>query len=144
VNLDKPSWGAKQIDADYYCDEYLDCDDMSDEPYDCVPSFKILFIIYGIITGLLILFTIFVFVPFTFLFGYIIPRKRVRASSPLFLLIIIISGVLGVGSTYAWYGKPHSVACGFQPWLLGLAIVSMNSFVLFFPLLPSFLFSSSF
>eukprot|EP01096_Ripella_sp_DP13-Kostka_P011698 TRINITY_DN477_c2_g3_i4.p1 TRINITY_DN477_c2_g3~~TRINITY_DN477_c2_g3_i4.p1 ORF type:complete len:816 (-),score=294.24 TRINITY_DN477_c2_g3_i4:361-2808(-) len=127
VNLDKPSWGAKQIDADYYCDEYLDCDDMSDEPYDCVPSFKVLFIIYGIITGLLILFTIFVFVPFTLIFGFIIPRKRVRASSPLFLLIIIISGVFGIGSTYAWYGKPHSVACGFQPWLLGLAIVSMNS-----------------
>lgn len=114
---------------------------MSDEPYDCVPSFKILFIVYGIITGLLILFTILVFVPFTILFGFIIPRRRVRASSPLFLLIIIVSGVFGYGSTYAWYGKPQSVACGFQPWLLGLAIVSMNSLVSFFSsLLLSFFF----
>ncbi len=127
VDLEKPEWGARNIDIEYFCDEYLDCDDMSDEPYDCVPSFKILFIIYGIITGLLILFTIFVFTPFTLLFGFLIPRRRVRASSPLFLLIIIVSGVFGYASTFAWYGKPQSVACGFQPWLLGLAVVSMNS-----------------
>ncbi len=127
MDLDKPDWGADEIDIEYYCDEYLDCDDMSDEPYDCVPSFKILFIIYGIITALLIIFTVLLFVPFTILFGYVLRRKRVRASSPLFLLIIIVSGVLGYGSTFAWYGKPHDVSCAFQPWLLGLAVVFMNS-----------------
>jgi hypothetical protein len=55
----------------------------------------------------------------------LIRRQRVSAASPLFLLVIIISGIVGYCSTFAWYGKPNSVACGFQPWLLGLSVVSM-------------------
>merc|ERR1712063_162951 len=67
------------------------------------------------------------FIPFIVIYGFILPRRRVRASSPIFLLVMALSGILGFASTYAWYGKPHPVACGFQPWLLGLSVVSLIS-----------------
>uniref|UniRef100_A0A7S4IU70 G-protein coupled receptors family 3 profile domain-containing protein n=1 Tax=Vannella robusta TaxID=1487602 RepID=A0A7S4IU70_9EUKA len=37
----------------------------------------------------------------------------------------MISNIVGISSVYAWFGKPHPVACGFQPWLLGLPTISM-------------------
>merc|ERR1712063_29006 len=37
----------------------------------------------------------------------------------------LLSMFVGYSSIFAWYGKPHPVACGFQPWLLGLATISM-------------------
>jgi len=33
--------------------------------------------------------------------------------------------IVGYCSIFAWFGKPHPVACGFQPWLLGLSTLSM-------------------
>lgn len=66
-------------------------------------------------------------IPFVVVFGFIVPRRRVKASSPTFLLIVILSCILGYLSEYSWYGRPHTVACGFRPWLLGLAVVSLVS-----------------
>jgi len=114
------------IDSVYHCDQFIDCHNLSDESTDCSSNYLILFIVFGIVTCLLILITC-TFIPFIIVFGFIIQRKRVRASSPIFLMIMALSGILGYASTFAWYGKPHPVACGFQPWLLGLAVVSMIS-----------------
>lgn len=125
IKLHTPDGGSfDDIDADYYCDSFIDCHNMSDEGSGCSTNYIALFIAFGIITGILILMTC-CLLPFVVVFGFIIPRRRVRASSPPFLIIIILSSIVGFASTYAWYGKPHPVACGFQPWLLGLAVVSM-------------------
>ena len=112
------------IDITYHCDNFIDCKNLSDESNDCSSNYVILFIIFGIITGILILLTC-CLIPFVILFGFIIPRTRIRASTPIFLLIILFSSVIGYSSTFAWYGQPHPVACGFQPWLLGFSIVSL-------------------
>ena len=112
------------IDIDYYCDDFIDCENLSDESVNCSTNYTIIFIVYGVIAGIFILFSIF-FIFFTLIFGFCIPRKKVRAASPLFLLIVALSCLLGFLSIYAWYGKPQKVACGFQPWLLGLAVNSL-------------------
>jgi len=114
------------IDEDYVCDHFIDCWNLSDESHDCEGNYTALFIVFGIITGLLILSTC-CLIPFVIVFGFIKKRRRVKASSPFFLLVIILSCLLGFVSEFAWYGKPHPVACGFRPWLLGLAVVSMIS-----------------
>merc|ERR1719282_1452508 len=64
-------------------------------------------------------------VVFVIVFGYILKYRRLKAASPVFLLLILLSIILGYSSVFAWFGKPHPVACGFQPWLLGLAAISL-------------------
>merc|ERR1712137_205258 len=112
------------IDSDYYCDQFIDCQNMSDESGDCETNYVGLFIAFGILTGLLMLVAV-VLLIFVIVFGYIFEYRRLKAASPLFLVLILLSIILGYGSVFAWFGKPHPVACGFQPWLLGLAAISM-------------------
>merc|ERR1712137_294614 len=127
VQLQTPdSGGFDEIDEKYICDHFIDCPNMSDESGDCGANYTALFIAFGIITGLLILATC-CLIPFVIVFGFICPRRRVKASSPTFLIIIILSCLLGYISEFSWYGRPHPVACGFRPWLLGLAVVSLVS-----------------
>jgi len=57
--------------------------------------------------------------------GVVLGYRRMRTASPFFLNVLLLSVILGYCSTYAWYGKPHKVACAFQPWLLGLSSISM-------------------
>ena len=113
------------IDIDYHCDHFIDCKNLSDESSDgCSTNFLIAFIIFGIITGLLILLCI-VLIIFVLLFGIQFQYRRLRIASPFFLNILLISMIIGYSSIYAWFGKPHPVACGFQPWLLGLSAMGM-------------------
>ena len=127
IVLEKPDKDhVKYIDVDYHCDQFIDCWNLSDESVECGSNYLALFIVFGIITGILILIAILCIV-FTIVFGYIIRRRRVRAASPPFQLLLSFSVIVGFASTFAWYGKPHPVACGFQPWLLGLSVVSMIS-----------------
>jgi len=127
VQLQTPdSGGFDEIDEKYICDHFIDCPNMSDESGNCGANYTALFIAFGILTGILILLTC-CLIPFVIVFGFIVPRRRVRASSPTFLLIIIFSCLLGFISEYAWFGRAHPVACGFRPWLLGLAVVSLVS-----------------
>ena len=113
------------IDSDYYCDQFIDCKNLSDEGFSCSSSnFIILFIVFGIITGLLICFS-FALIIFVFIYGIIFKYRRLRVSSPSFLILMLISIIIGYSSIFAWFGKPHPVACGFQPWLLGLSVLSM-------------------
>lgn len=109
------------ISSHYICDQFIDCDNMSDEGFDCAPSYVATFIAFGILTGLLVL-TLPIFVIFAIVFGIILKRKRVRVQSPIFLLGMCLAAFIGYCSTYSWYGKPHPVACFFQPWLLGVAV----------------------
>ena len=128
VDLEKPGNNDPNNIADYYeCDQYIDCDNMSDEGFQCVPSYIAVFIAFGIITGLLIL-TLPVFAIFAIIFGFIVKRRRIRKLSPTFLLFLLVAAFVGYCSTYAWYGKPNLVACNFQPWLLGLSVNLMISF----------------
>jgi len=127
IKIESPGSGdVDYIDSTYRCDNFIDCRNLSDEEGDCASNYLVLFIVMGILTGICILFA-FVFFCFVIVFGFIFPRRRFRAASPSFLIIIIMSCVVGYASVFAWYGKPHPVACGFQPWLLGLSVVSMVS-----------------
>jgi len=120
------SGGFDDIDSEYICDHFLDCPNLSDESGDCHANYTALFIAFGVLTGLLILASC-CLIPFVIVFGFVLPRRRVRASSPTFLIIVILSCLLGYISEFSWYGRPHPVACGFRPWLLGLAVVSLVS-----------------
>lgn len=127
VHIHKPDRdGADNISEHYHCDDFLDCDNLSDESHHCDSNYTAVFIAFGILTGILILISC-CLIPFVIVFGYVIRRKRVRASSPPFLILVCLSCIVGFVSTFAWYGKPHPVACGFQPWLLGLSVVSLIS-----------------
>merc|ERR1712137_747666 len=126
VKLHTPGSGHfDDIDSQYICDYFIDCPNLSDES-KCGANYTALFIAFGIITGLLILVTC-CLLPFVLVFGFLVPRRRVKASSPTFLIILILSCLLGYISEFSWYGRPHPVACGFRPWLLGLAVVSLIS-----------------
>lgn len=114
-----------EIRADYHCDQFIDCQNFSDESSGCT-SYLGLFIGFGIVSGLLIVLAL-VLALFVIVFGYVLKYRRVRASSPLFLLLILASIIVGLSSIFAWFGKPHPVACGFQPWLLGLSAISLIS-----------------
>jgi len=81
-------------------------------------------ITFGIITGFLIFFAIFLLI-FVIIFGIILRYKKLVAVSPFFLIIMLISIIIGFSSVFAWFGKPHPVSCAFQPWLLGLPAISI-------------------
>ena len=69
IKLQKPDEDdVNYIDIDYRCDEWIDCQNMSDEDYGCTPSIVIAFIIIGILTGFLILGAC-GFIVFTCVFG---------------------------------------------------------------------------
>ena len=113
----RPDRADDEIDIDYHCDQFIDCQNFSDESVDCGSNYLVLFIVFGVLTGLLILGTFPLFV-FTVVFGFLVKRRRIRAASPPFL-IVLVSTVIGYASVCAWFGKPHLV--GFFPlplWLL--------------------------
>ena len=112
------------IDSIYHCDNFIDCKNLSDESTKCSSNYLIIFIVFGVITGILILIA-FAILIFVIVFGVILKYQRLRVCSPTFLALILLSMIVGYSSIYAWFGKPHPVACGFQPWLLGLPTVSM-------------------
>jgi len=62
---------------------------------------------------------------FVIVFGILLKYQHVRTRSPFFLLILLISVIIGFISIFSFYGKPHPVACAFQPWLLGIPAISM-------------------
>uniref|UniRef100_A0A7S4IMH9 G-protein coupled receptors family 3 profile domain-containing protein n=1 Tax=Vannella robusta TaxID=1487602 RepID=A0A7S4IMH9_9EUKA len=112
------------IDEDYHCDQFIDCKNLSDESNDCASSYTVLFIVFGCITGFMILVCI-LLIGLVIVYGLILKYRRLRVASPTFLLILLVSTIIGYSSVYAWFGKPHPVACGFQPWILGLSTISM-------------------
>jgi len=114
------------IDSTYRCDGFVDCQNLSDESGGCLTDYMVMYIVFGIITGVLILILLLFFL-FTLVFGFVTRRIRVQACSPIFLLLILGSCFFGYVSVFAWFGKAHPVACGFQPWLLGLGAVGMIS-----------------
>jgi len=125
ITLHTPgSKNVDEIDADYHCDRFIDCQNLSDESVNCSANFTIVFIVFGVITGILILQALMLLL-FVIVFGYILKYRRVRHASPFFLIVILLSIIVGFSSIYAWFGKPHPVACGFQPWLLGLPAIAM-------------------
>ena len=113
------------IDIHYHCDKFIDCENLSDESSNgCANNYMALFIVFGIITGILILISI-VLIVFVIIFGICLQYRRLKKTSPFFLIIILLSVIVGYSSIFAWFGKPHPVACAFQPWLLGLSVVSL-------------------
>ena len=112
------------IDIDYHCDTFIDCQNFSDESKNCSNNYYVVFIVFGIITGILV-FIALGNITFVFLFGIVLQYRRVRRASPPFLILLLLSIIVGYCSVFAWFGKPHPVACGFQPWLLGLSSISM-------------------
>jgi len=126
VSLHTPdrSGSIDDIDSQYYCDGFIDCDNYSDESTDCTTDYRVIFIVFGVLTGVLILVA-FILVLFVVVFGIFLKYRRLRQASPFFLVILLLSIIVGYCSVFAWFGKPHPVACAFQPWLLGLSAVSM-------------------
>ena len=114
-----------EIAYHYYCDNFIDCKNFSDESSDgCSSNFLILFIVFGILGGIIICIAV-LLVFFVIIFGYVLEYRRVLKASPLFLIVILLSVIVGTSSIYAWFGKPHPVSCAFQPWLLGFPCLSM-------------------
>ena len=114
----------KYIDSSYHCDNFIDCKNLSDESVDCSSNYLIVFIVFGILTGILILCCI-ILIAFVIIFGVLLEYRRLRSASPFFLILMLISTIIGYSSIYAWFGKPNKIACGFQPWLLGLSVISL-------------------
>ena len=113
-----------EIELHYHCDQSIDCYNISDESVDCAQNYIAAFIVFGVITGLLICVCIFLLI-FVCIFGLALKYQRIRAVSPFFLIIMLLSMIVGYSSLYAWFGAPHPVSCAFQPWLLGLSSISM-------------------
>ena len=127
ISLHTPgSNNVDDIDSHYYCDNFIDCNNLSDESTDCASNYLVLFIVFGIITGIL-MFVGLLLLLFVLVFGIALKYTRLRAASPIFLVIILASIIVGYSSVFAWFGKPHPVACAFQPWILGLPLISMIS-----------------
>eukprot|EP01095_Lingulamoeba_sp_RSL-Kostka_P010073 TRINITY_DN354_c0_g3_i5.p1 TRINITY_DN354_c0_g3~~TRINITY_DN354_c0_g3_i5.p1 ORF type:complete len:633 (+),score=213.93 TRINITY_DN354_c0_g3_i5:751-2649(+) len=127
VTIESPDGNdPDNIPITYECDQFIDCDNMSDEHWSCSPSYKITFLIFGIITCFLI-FHVFIYIGFTIIFGFIFVRRTVKGISPVFLIMMCVAAIIGYASTFAWYGKPHTAACIFQPWLLSLSICFLIS-----------------
>ena len=127
VQLHTPDGGSfDDIDSTYYCDAFIDCHNLSDESTDCLTNYIIIFIVFGIITGILMLISVLLII-FVIIWGYYLSFRRLRQVSPFILLLLLVSIIIGYSSVFAWFGKPHPVACGFQPWLLGISSISMIS-----------------
>jgi len=125
VNLHSPDGeDVDEIESAYHCDLFIDCKNLSDESKDCPTNYTTLFIIFGIITGLLMCVAVFLIL-FVIIFGVGLKYQKVKKRSPNFLIILLVSIFIGYSSVFAFYGKPHPVACAFQPWLLGLPAISM-------------------
>merc|ERR1712137_15360 len=114
------------IDIDYHCDQYIDCKNMSDEGFECSASIIPAMITFGIIIGLLIIFFFFLGILIIVL-ALCVKVERVVQSGPLYILTITFAAILGLISTYSFYGKPTTVSCGFQPWLVGPPIMLLIS-----------------
>lgn len=126
VRLEEPGGNDPNNIAEFYrCDQFIDCDNMSDE-WGCTPSLPVAMIIYGIFVFLLVLIALF-FMAFTCVFGFCVKKKRVRAASPVFLIIALVACICGFLAVFAWYGKPHPVACAFQPWLVTVPLIVLVS-----------------
>ena len=83
-------------------------------------------IAFGIVTGLMLLTTLLLIVAL-FVLTFVTKSKRAHSSGPFYLLSIIVASIFGLISTYSFYGKPTQASCGFQPWLLGPAIMLLVS-----------------
>ena len=118
------SRNVDDIDSEYHCDQFIDCQNLSDERVDCSQNYLAMYIVFGVLTLVFMLIVVLLSV-FVVMFGIIMGYRRLRASSPSFLLLMLLSMFVGYSSIFTWYGKPHPVACGFQPWLLGLSTISM-------------------
>ena len=115
-----------EIEYHYHCDGYIDCYNLSDESIDCSQNYEVIFIVFGIVIGILILLSVMLLI-FVIVFGMFLKYLRIRASSPFFLILTLVSIIIGFLSVFAWFGKPHPISCVFQPWLLGLSSISMIS-----------------
>ena len=126
VELEKPKGDDIDfIDIDYHCDQYIDCQNMSDEGYDCSLSIIPAMITFGIVTGLLIIFY-FLLGIVVLILGLCIKVERITVGF-VYILTITFAAIMGLISTYSFYGKPTKVSCGFQPWLLGPPIMLLIS-----------------
>merc|ERR1712137_547182 len=113
-----------EINSSYHCDTFIDCKNMSDEMNNCSTNYLILYILFGILSVLLIFVAILLLI-FVITFGLILNYQCVRTRSPSFLLLLLISTIIGFCSIFSYYGKPHPVACVFRPWLLALPTISI-------------------
>ena len=108
VKLETPNGDdPNNIDIDYHCDQYLDCNNMSDEGYECGSSILPAFIVFGIVTGLLIINAVILLI-FTVLFGLIPPlrARRVKFADPFFLITIILACIYGMLRYFYSFDSP--------------------------------------
>ena len=98
---------------------------MSDEA-GCNASVIPAMIAFGVASGLMVLGALLLAIALLIL-TFVVKSDRAFSSGPCFLFAIIFASLLGFISTYSFYGKPTKASCGFQPWLLGLAVMLLVS-----------------
>jgi len=103
--------------SEYLCDDYIDCDNSWDEAFHCSPSVVAVYVSFGVLSA--------IFAVYIIISGIVIYVKRrhpiVRASSPLFLGLLLIGAMVGLGALFSFYPRPSDLSCHLQIWLCAIA-----------------------
>jgi len=91
----------RQIASNYHCDQFIDCNNISDESTNCASNYVIIFIIFGIVTGVLISIAG-LLVVFVIAFGIKWKYRRLRNASPFFLIVLLLSCGLWFSTMATW------------------------------------------
>lgn len=116
VVLDSVDGDPVFIDDKSYCDSVIDCNNWSDEGFNCDTSLAIAYIALGILAVVLIL----IVAGSMAIIWYYRKAGRVRASGLFFLMAIGASSIVGILAIFSLYGKAHTYVCVIQIWILSI------------------------
>lgn len=112
------------IDESYECDGIVDCENWSDEGFQCGSSLAVAYIVIGILLVLMVLIVLF----FLITVAYYHKRGRVRATGPLFLYLVCGASIVGILSVFTFYGRAKDFPCVFRYWLVFPAAIVLTRY----------------
>eukprot|EP01103_Thecamoeba_quadrilineata_P006336 TRINITY_DN16061_c0_g1_i1.p1 TRINITY_DN16061_c0_g1~~TRINITY_DN16061_c0_g1_i1.p1 ORF type:complete len:792 (+),score=77.76 TRINITY_DN16061_c0_g1_i1:105-2480(+) len=102
------------VESDSLCDGIVDCNNFSDESFDCDPSLAIGYVITSIIAA----FGYIYLIVCLFLIFWFRRSGRIRAVGSTFLIVADLTCIAGITAIFCYIGKPSSALCAFRPWIL--------------------------